>query len=194
MTDKTIINGIDVSECIDFIYPIDCNSKNTKSIECKENPNCYFKQLARAKEETSFLKFTINNLAEQLGIEKPNYTINKDFADFQTKLENKIECLQTQTDYWKNVSMIDSQECERITEMFNEITKEFQIECLEELPTGKRTYRSLMLLEYEQVLDEIKRDITSTCENCKQTYYNQHCEECNKGYILNIINKAKGEQ
>lgn len=46
----------------------------------------------------------------------------------------------------------------------------------------------------EQVLDEIKRDITSTCENCRQTYYNQHCEECNKGYILNIINEVKANK
>ena len=50
-TDKTI-NGIDVSKCIDFIYPTGCNSKNT---------NCYYKQLKRKEQECKDLK---NDYAE----------------------------------------------------------------------------------------------------------------------------------
>lgn len=69
MENKTIIDGIDVSKCIDFIYPIGCNSKNTKSIECKKNPNCYFKQLARAKDKIDYMEEyikTVENARNEL--------------------------------------------------------------------------------------------------------------------------------
>lgn len=51
---KSIIDGIDVSKCecssqIDLDENIICisNSPNKKSGYCKENTNCYFKQLER---------------------------------------------------------------------------------------------------------------------------------------------------
>jgi hypothetical protein len=74
MTDKEIIiNGIDVSECNYAILPnkqcymksmfyaketscIACKEHNTKRNFCKNNPNCYYKQLKRKERECEELK------------------------------------------------------------------------------------------------------------------------------------------
>jgi len=51
MTNKTTIDGIDVSKCESFYAPNACYSSQTMFMECERNTNCKFKQLARAKEE-----------------------------------------------------------------------------------------------------------------------------------------------
>lgn len=79
MTDKEIIiNGIDVSECNYAILPnkqcymksmfyaketscIACKEHNTKRNFCKNNPNCYYKQLKRKERECEELKFNEKN-------------------------------------------------------------------------------------------------------------------------------------
>ena len=65
------------------------------------------------QEENAFLKNTINHFAEIFEIEKPNYTTNKDFADFIGKVENKLqtkerECntLKEQINIQKSMSKI----------------------------------------------------------------------------------------
>lgn len=64
MTDKQIIiNGVDVSGCewfgqIDLDINIICNSNSPKKCSgyCKDNPNCYYKQLAREKKKCEELR------------------------------------------------------------------------------------------------------------------------------------------
>ena len=64
MTDKEqiIIDGVDVSECQDFYISsadtkcCNCESDNTQFLACKDNLNCYFKQLARKTQECEELK------------------------------------------------------------------------------------------------------------------------------------------
>ncbi len=64
MTDKeqVIIDGADVSKCQDFYISSTgtkccyCESDNTQYLACKDNPNCYFKQLARKTQECEELK------------------------------------------------------------------------------------------------------------------------------------------
>ena len=57
MTDKEIIiDGIDVSECYGYVHnakEYDCGETYSKFHYryCKENPNCYFKQLKRKEQE-----------------------------------------------------------------------------------------------------------------------------------------------
>lgn len=63
-----------------------------------------------------------------------------------------------------------------------EIKKEFQIECLEDMKTGKRTYRSVKLLNYKEALDEI--------EEYRISEINDEDEEENDT-ILSIINETK---
>lgn len=79
MTDKeTIIDGVDVSECNYAILPkkqcpmksmpyaketncIACKEHNTKRNFCKNNPNCYYKQLKRKEQKCEELKFNEKN-------------------------------------------------------------------------------------------------------------------------------------
>ena len=65
MTNKKqiIIDGIDVSECQDFYISTvkkgkycHCVCDNTPYLACKDNQNCYFKQLARKTQECEELK------------------------------------------------------------------------------------------------------------------------------------------
>jgi hypothetical protein len=68
MTDKKeiIIDGIDVSECEYRDWRNFCRCDNSKENEgeeritgkggCEYNPNCYFKQLARAKDKINYME------------------------------------------------------------------------------------------------------------------------------------------
>ena len=73
MTDKEqiIIDGVDVSECQDFYISsantrcCNCESDNTQFLPCKDNPNCYFKQLARKTQECEQLNEENRRLKEK---------------------------------------------------------------------------------------------------------------------------------
>lgn len=86
---KTIINGIDVSEC-EFYYEMDdcdgchqlCNNAtDIKNEYCEHYQNCYFKQLQRLKKENEELKASFNELynnTEQLANKYNKYGGNKE--------------------------------------------------------------------------------------------------------------------
>lgn len=45
---------------------------------------------------------------------------------------------------------------------------------------------------YRKTLEEIEKIIKEgDCVDCREHYYNQHCEVCDKGEILDLISKAK---
>lgn len=63
MVDKEIIiDGVDVSECSygeleKYIFKCSCEyNARTASMFCKDNPNCYFKQLARAEDKINYME------------------------------------------------------------------------------------------------------------------------------------------
>ncbi len=69
MTDKYIINGLDVSKCIFSSRGIThnlCKEPQEVDEECKYNPNCYYKQLKRKEQEYQRLVNKNNRLEEQL--------------------------------------------------------------------------------------------------------------------------------
>lgn len=64
---KPIINGIDVSECY-FYSDINCDLgyiADSFPINCKNNPNCYFKQFKRLEEECKLLHEAQEQTVEQ---------------------------------------------------------------------------------------------------------------------------------
>lgn len=71
MTEKEIIiDGVNVSEC-QFLNDEGCYEIDASNCEgsledaitpCEENPNCYYKQLARKTEEYEKLKDTLTNV------------------------------------------------------------------------------------------------------------------------------------
>lgn len=141
---------INTIECKFYNNGICASPINKKECHCKNIPTewCYFKQLARAKEEIDFLQNTINHFAEKLGIEKPNYTTQKDFAEFINNVENS-----------ERMTAKEFELLSQLKEELEEIKKEFQIEYLQDNTTGKRTYRSLTLLDVEQERDELKTKV-----------------------------------
>ncbi len=102
MTDKQIIiNGIDVSKC-NFRLERDnqqkcecCHATGFGVIcDCEQWHNCYFKQLARAKEEIEKLKAQIENEKQALQINIDNLNqacldLNQENDDLQNKLQAK---------------------------------------------------------------------------------------------------------
>lgn len=66
MTDKQeiIIDSVDVSECKNYNGSIvmDCLLYPLQTDACKNNPNCYYKQLQRKTAECEELKNTLNKL------------------------------------------------------------------------------------------------------------------------------------
>lgn len=94
MTDnKTIIDGVDVSECVSFDKR---NGKNLCCCDdtrddkipfanfCVENKNCYFKQLARAKRELEKIK----EISKEYKVE---YTVNNGVQILTNKILQIIE-------------------------------------------------------------------------------------------------------
>lgn len=107
MTEKKsiIIDNIDVSKCecssqIDLDMNIICisNSPNKKSGYCKDNINCYFKQLARKTKECEKLEEE-NFTFEQLIKEYEKYGAIEEIIQQldQLKTENEILKKKTQT-------------------------------------------------------------------------------------------------
>lgn len=102
---ETIIDSIDVSECM--LYKGYCRIAALCDYSghlCEVTSNCYFKQLARAKEEIKKLKVQIENEKQALQIDIDNLNqacldLNQENDDLQNKLqakEQEIEILKTQ--------------------------------------------------------------------------------------------------
>lgn len=60
---EVYIDGVNVAECV-YIENERCLNY-LFGYECKDNPNCYFKQLQRAKAENEKLKARINELEQE---------------------------------------------------------------------------------------------------------------------------------
>jgi hypothetical protein len=56
MTDKQIIiDGVEVNECAYFLYPLGCNSLDSKTCQCI-NDDCYYKQFKRVEQKLEKIK------------------------------------------------------------------------------------------------------------------------------------------
>ena len=71
MTDKEIIiGGVDVSKCSygeleKAIFKCSCEyNVRSASMFCKDNPNCYFKQLKRKEQEVNKYKQALNEIED----------------------------------------------------------------------------------------------------------------------------------
>lgn len=128
MTDKEIIiDGVNVAGCDYAILPKDsclakpqpyaketsciaCKEHNTKLNFCKNNPNCYYKQLQRKEQECEELKEASLTLAEGL-----NYR--------QNKLDNYKQALKKIEEYCKNHKYTGWVDVEGIMDIINEVKK-----------------------------------------------------------------------
>lgn len=96
MSNKTIINGIDVSKCKWHTSLImSCLEIPLEPSKCENDNNCYFKQQARAKEE-------IEEIKKYLGMS--NKTIMQrleELQEYRDKLSEENEELEKQLDKYK---------------------------------------------------------------------------------------------
>lgn len=63
MTEEIIIDGVDVSGC-DFYELCGCIENNHEINECKDNPDCYYKQLKRLEQENKELKSALEKIRD----------------------------------------------------------------------------------------------------------------------------------
>lgn len=202
MANKTIIDGIDVSKCSWCDYEPNtepyCRINDGEDLNCEENPNCYYKQLARAKEENEKLKSQLSNNQQE---DDRGYCETYDCKHFN----NLKEC-QKQNCWYKNYSkehiknvqlkkqlQAKEQECEELKEKLSQVG-DIVKPLNSELPEDK-VIREIFLIvndcinekvnKYKQALDEIE-------EYCKQNHY---CLEPDNRWlsdeIQDIINRAK---
>lgn len=188
--EKTIINEIDVTECTYRIQnphnlcmcaSIINESGNiielTRYVQCEYNPNCYFKQLARAIKENEELRRYHNKCCKEntekleQWLEKYNQ-LSRDF--YNGKYCNKENC---------SLLKAKAQECEELETMVAEAEEApICFHCKEEPCIRQERDK------YKQALNEIEnyvRDNSDFDKNDKLT--------SNTGAydILEIINKAK---
>lgn len=110
MTNKKqiVIDGVDVSKCQDFhISRVGtgkccyCDSDNTQFLACKDNPNCYFKQLSRKTQECKELKEELElntQNAVTLDMAKRLYNYRKALEEIEEYF--KTECVSCKEQYY----------------------------------------------------------------------------------------------
>ena len=95
---QIIIDGVDVQNCCEWYSLPDgklyCRINNKGDFTCKSNPDCQFKQLARASEEIEKLKVQIENEKQALQIDIDNLNqacldLNQENDDLLNKLKSK---------------------------------------------------------------------------------------------------------
>lgn len=176
MTDKEqiMIDGVDVTECEEF-YRACVNTQEPEVIckkyeFCSENPNCYFKSLARKTQECENLKKDYKELEQRH---------DEAFKDFE-RLKQECEELKTQL-----------MQKDEINTFFNS-----PIEGWSSYPCGICQYKG-EYARYRKALEEIKEytreQFCDNCEDIGSTEYNCHCEYCEYQEYFDIISKAKGE-
>ena len=199
MTDKEqiIIDGVDITGCMwcDFEPNAEpyCRINIGDDLNCKDNPNCYFKKLARKTQELNVICKTFNimySYDEETGkmfgrcddlykktqeCEELKKYIKEDLAPHAQVLQKENDNLKEK---FKKFFGIDNQECWNIAFLKDENAR----------------YRKA-LEEIEEYVKDLKRDICNNCgwhntDNCNPV--GNVCETL--GTILDIIRKAKGEE
>lgn len=189
MTKKIIIDGIDVSKCE---YHGKCSTYC-----CSVNPNCYFKQLARAKGEIAKITSIINRLTNKyLDILKENEKLKMQLMQksevdtfFSTPIEgwdnDPCKICQYKQDYQakeqeneqlrkQNEMLAKNNAVQQWCDMYNKKDKE----CFDAL---------LKLAKKEQECEELKEK----CNKYQNEICPQYSEELKKAYTR--ANKAEQE-
>lgn len=216
MTKEIIIDGVDVSECSHFKYEgVNCVIHNT----CCWGFDCNYKQLKRKDKECGELKERLNTTCFD---PKNNncrcISYNRIAEDYQAdliklrKVNSKNMELEAHLLLVQNMYDSIYREKKDMLLCLDNIIKEFEIESIKDVRTGKIIYRSKKLLKMDQAFENLRKmqkywnkieqdDLKlSTQNNIYKARLNEiekYCEEQNLKYdntardILNIINNTK---
>lgn len=218
--EQIIIDGVDVSRCIDFNKRDKVSCYHILYDKCNENPNCYFKQLACKTQECeqkdkellsnekiiNKLMKEVDELRQECEELKKRATIAEDnFAcEVQARLYHQNEWLKfsKECEELKNIIAYPKYRNEiAIKELENKTKKELIEEIVHCHQIGESTvhcvyaplreennrYRKAL----EEIVRELKEDIYCESQECGCDDYKE-CLRCTKNIILDIINKAKG--
>lgn len=215
---ETIIDSIDVSECM--LYKGYCRIAALCDYSghlCEVTSNCYFKQLARAKEEIKKLKVQIENEKQALQIDIDNLNqacldLNQENDDLQNKLQAKEqECEELHnrtasiiyrlTGGRLSYSTYTLEGCEdaytdqlridveRATKELSEENGELKAENF--AFEGLVKTQDYLIDDYAQALGEIERFFDKRCDICReQNGIEVSCDFCWKKDVKDIINNA----
>ena len=143
MKTKQIIDEVDVSWCewireieLDSEYICTCNSLNKTSSYCKDNPNCYYKQLKRKAQSEAKLVKQIQTI-----------------CDF---INNRPEIFKG---VYGSVDKIITEYAERKEQELKNICKAFDIEYAIDEETGNLIGRCNKLYKKEQECEELKNQL-----------------------------------
>ena len=212
MTDKQImINGVDVSGCINLNKRDKVSCFDILYDKCKEVPNCYYKQLARKTQECEQIKekYEALKLENQEGYEIVD-ELKQKCEELKKQLMQKSEVdmfFNTPIEGWSNdpcgicPHKAENEELKKEIINKNEKIKElrFSVSDLTNRFCSLNAEKSFRIVDLEQTLDEFELLITnhiSSCEKCPDNK-NGYCigiDECSSRClkkILDIISKAK---
>lgn len=175
MTNKQIIiDGVNITGCTWCDFEPDaepyCRINDGEDLACEDNPNCYFKQLARKTQECEKLKKQLMQKSEvDMFFNTPIEGWSNDPCGIcPHKAEN--EELLKENQQLRN-SLSDSL-------MFKFTGQENETD----------RYRKAL----DEIEKELKEDIYCESQECGCDDF-EECLRCTKNKILDIINKAKGE-
>lgn len=217
---EIIIDGIDINKCQHYTGNVEYLSREwtcraeTIGTKCEENPNCYFKQLARAKDKINYMEEDIktvenarNDLERELKCKEQELgNICKAFdIEYITDEEtgnligrcNKLykkeqECERLKLELSATIGAIDN--VRKAKEYYQQECKELteQLNQAKYLSEGAlRLYSERQNIKYKQALDEIEKITKDYCKNMCMAETKETCEGCQNTEILNTINKAK---
>ena len=173
MTDKEqiMIDGVDVSGCKHYKINGKCRiphyQQGIKYVNCNCNEwDCYFKQFQKEKFE---------NLNNRQMVERAENLIYENSELIKNLKEKEQECEQKQKIIEELKKQLETSEKWRI-----------KAESLNEKLNLENTCYRKALEEIEEIVNETCIDSQSDCKSC-----NFSCEHKD---ILDIINKAKGEE
>lgn len=189
--EQIMIDGVNVSECKHYEYKSlkDCEMRYPESGDCeigllnylfngnldiekycKDNPNCYFKQLARKTQLSIKQSKELIRLRKELQESTvKNRNLKQECEELKKEIINKNEKIK---ELRFSVSDLTNRLC-----------------CL-------NAEKSFRIVDLEQTLDgiekELKEDIYCENQECGCDDF-EECLKCTKEHILDIINKAKGK-
>ena len=196
--DKVIIDGVDVSECSYAITPkrqcpnkpmpyaketscIGCKEHNTKLNFCKNNPDCYYKQLKRLQHYQAEFEHELMNDYTYDGYISPNGFTP---IDVIKHIKSELQRLQAEN--------------ERLKEE-NELIKERS----KELYTFSATYENDKLKQALQEIRELIKKLDLSlgcaygdydCDNCSDINEETVCKIKLQNIILAKINEVIGAE
>ena len=168
MTDKQIIiDGVDVSgcECYTPNIEMDCILHPLQSDACKNNPNCYYKQLARKEQECKELKKQLERKEEnyQKLLNKSNKYIHnlvdENVQDI-SNLARQLDQLKAEKEELKKILIEIKEIAEKVyndcDNCYRDVDTNYDVDCIDCTLGGKAKLAKQILQKIREVENDNK--------------------------------------